>query len=117
MKKLPKFLHLANTKAAEGREFILHTGRPAWLAEVFKFDTEEQIIEFGKEITEKAYEPGAPALIASRSRKPWNGKHYFFLIIALYENYENTQTEADRVARIARRMADWYLFNVLNQKS
>ena len=115
MKKLPKFLHLANTKASEGREFILHTGRPAWLAEVFKFDTEEQILEFGKAITEKAYESDAPTLVASRSRKPWNGKHYFFLVIALYDNFENTQAEADRVARTARRMSDWYMYNVLNK--
>ncbi|MBV5334195.1 MAG: hypothetical protein JZU49_00125 [Sulfuricurvum sp.] len=115
MKNLPKFLHLANGRAAPGREFILHTSRPAWLAEVFQFDNEEQIIEFGRELTEKAYKPGAPTFIASRSRKPWNGKHYFFAVIALYENFDSSQTEADRVARIARRMADWYLFNVLKQ--
>ena len=111
MKNLPKFLHLANGRAAPGREFILHTGRPAWLAEVFQFDTEEEIIDFGKQIMGAE----SPALLASRSRKPWNGKHYFFLVLALYENFEATQAESDRVARIARRMADWYLFNVLKQ--
>lgn len=114
MKNVPKFLHLANNKAAEGREFILHTGRPAWLAEVFKFDTEAEIVKFGQDIMSS----DLTNVIASRSRKPWNGKLYFFLVIdifnaKLYADFEATQAETDRVARIARRMSDWYLFNVL----
>ena len=114
MSKLPTFLHLANLKAAPGREFILHTGRPSFLAEVFKFETDEQIVQFGQHFMQLC-EAQKATCIASRSRKPWNGIHYFFAAVQVYENYENTQAEADRVTRIARRMADFYLYNVLNQ--
>ena len=112
MSEFPTFLHLANRKADPGREFILHTGSPAWLAEVHIFDSEEQIVEFGKQFMEQCELNKAPCL-GSRSRKQWNRKHYFFAVVALYGSFEATHAEADRIARITRRMADWYLYNVL----
>ena len=105
-------MHLANRKAAAGREFILHTNSPAWLSEVHVFDSEEQITEFGREFMQQSENNKVPCL-GSRSRKQWNNKYYFFAVVALYQQFEPTQSEADRVARITRRMADWYLYNVL----
>jgi hypothetical protein len=112
MEKTPTFLNFKNQKAAPGREFILHTGRPAFLAEVYGFTTEAEIIDFGKEFMQLCEKNKAPCF-GSRSRKPWNGKHYYFAVVAIYEGVEFTQAEADRLARICRRMADWYLYNVL----
>lgn len=115
MKNTPTFLNFANERAAPGRAFVLHTRRPAFLSEVFIFNTEAEIIEFGKATMGKADQPGALPVIASRSRKPWNGKHYFFLCVAIFESFEYTQKEIDRLARITRRLSDWYLYNVLNK--
>ena len=115
MKKTPTFLNLTNKKAAPDREFILHTGHPAFLAEVISFETEAETVEFGKNFMDLCEQNKAPCL-GSRSRKPWNGKHFFFAAIAIYEGIEVTEKEADRLARITRRMADWYLYNVLGAK-
>jgi hypothetical protein len=115
MKNIPTFLNFSNERAAPGRAFVLHTGRTAFLAEVYNFETENEVIEFGKEFMEQCKIAGAPCL-GSRSRKPWNGRHYFFAVIAIFEGFESTQKEADRLARLTRRMADWYLYNVLKSK-
>lgn len=114
MKSTPTFLNFSNERAAPGRAFILHTGRPAFLAEVYIFETETEIIEFGKSFFETCEAAAAPCL-GSRSRKPWNGKHYYFAVIAIFEGFEKTQKEADRLSRLTRRMADWYLYNVLKK--
>lgn len=113
MNKPPKFLSLNNEAAAPGRKFILHTGSPAFLAEVFSFDTEQETIDYGNQFMALCEKQGAPCL-GSKSRKPWNGKHYFFAVISIYEGFTYDQKTADRLARITRRMADWYMYNVLN---
>lgn len=114
MKEPPTFLALQNERAATGRRFILHTKRPAYLAEVYEFTSEEDCEKFGLDFFEACEKVGAPCL-GSVSRKPWNGKHFYFAVISIYEGIEPTQKEADRLARITRRMADWYLYNILNE--
>lgn len=112
MKKTPAFLNFRNEKAAPGREFILSTRKPAFLAEVYSFNSEAEVVEFGQQFMQLCEDARAPC-IGSRSRKPWKGKHYFFAAIEIYEPVEFTQPVVDKLAKVARRMADWYLYNIL----
>lgn len=115
MSNSPTFLLATNKEAAPDVDYILHTGRPAFLAQVYKFDSEEQRAEFGANYMAQCEAAGVPCL-GSQSRKPWNNAHYFFAVISIFEGIEPTEKQANKLARLTRRMADWYLYNVLQNK-
>lgn len=111
---LPKFLNFKNEKAAPGVELILHLGKPSFLAEVNSFNNENELKQYGEQVL-AACEAAKFPFVGSTSRKPWNGKYYYFYVVRFFEVLAPGQKETDKLARVARRMADWYLYNVLNK--
>lgn len=107
--KPPRFLHMQSRGVSLTREFVVHTRYPAWLAEVFKFDTQPEAIAFEGECIQNEINIGG--------RTYHDGKTYVLAVIAEFEQYQGTtQKDANKLARIARRMADWYLYVVLKNE-
>lgn len=107
--KPPRFLHMQNRGVSLTREFVVHTRYPAWLAEVFKFSTQAEAIAFEGECIENG------ATIGGRTYH--DGKTYVLVVTNEFEKYQGTtQKDADKLARLARRMADWYLYVVLKNE-
>ena len=102
----PKFYHCTNKQAAPGKDFMLFAGEPAFFCEVIESDNLPEALE-----TEAAYQARAEAanMPAIGSRTFHKGKYYSLLAIAVFEPVQN----ADHIARVARKMADWYLYNIL----
>jgi len=96
--KLPKFLIAENPMAKSHREFVLHTQQPRMLIEVFDITgfTQKEEIEL-----KKKFNVGGTTEV--------NGL-YFLLTPAIY--FENittpTQNDADSLAGLMRRAADWW---------
>lgn len=111
--KLSKFLLCENPTLNEqhdGRSFILHTRFPMLLAEVldFEFTNDSERIDFEKKIFE-----GFPELAwRSYSRLDYGEETFFFRCIWVDGHSEfgmlAAQQQADEMAGIMRRMADWY---------
>lgn len=103
MSKISKFLICENPLVDDERVFILHTRQPMILAEVVHFeginDSERMDIERKIETPRWARLDYPPETI------------YFFMI-KLYPDEKflkmNTQEQADTIAGLMRRMADWY---------
>jgi len=114
----PRFLYVSNMLAAPGREFVVFTGHPSWIAEVFPFDTVEDAIIFEGEFMLLQDEKGITPVGA---RTTWHNKHYVLAVLNIFTPLpqatgEALQKSADNLARTARRMADWYRYNILKSK-
>jgi hypothetical protein len=99
MNKLPKFLFCENPIAdkSDGRQFILHARRPVILAEVFHFNEAQE--------SESMECKRAFNLCATLDYPP----EYIVLGAVWTEPIViKNQEEANRLAGIMRRMADWY---------
>lgn len=93
MDKLPKFVIAKNPMIEGNRIFIIHMREPAIHAEVFHFNIDN--------------EPGqmeAKARYAAGSSTEVNNE--YIVIGAVY--IAPTDLNADKLAGIMRRMADWY---------
>lgn len=99
--KMSKFLICENpmTAGQDGRLFILHTGDPSILAEVHHFEdiTDEQRMNIERQMS-------------IGSRLDYVPETIFFspIWICKAEQISNLQDQADNLAGIMRRMADWY---------
>lgn len=108
MTKLPRFLKVTNPLAAPGREFIVHTRAPAWLAEVHTFNNLPDALEAETSFQADADAKELPALGCRTTT--FEGEIAVIFVIKLFETFEKSQKETDRIARILRRMADWYRY-------
>lgn len=101
----PKYFFCTNP-AAPGKHYMLFAGQPAFFCEVIKTNSIVDALEI-----ETAYQARAEAanMPAIGSRTQHNGQYYSILAIAVFEPVTN----ADKTARVARKMADWYLYNIL----
>jgi len=102
----PKFYHCTNQPAAPGKDFMLFAGQPAFFCQVVKTNSLPEALEIETAHQARCDEANAPYI---GSRTTHNGKYYSLLAIAIFE----PATNADKIARIARKMADWYLYNIL----
>ncbi len=102
----PKFYHATNQAAAPGKEFMLFAGSPAFFCEVVKSKTLKKALEIETAHQVRCDEANAPCI---GSRTSYKNEFYSLLAIAIFEQSQNVY----KVARIARKMADWYLFNIL----
>lgn len=84
----------------DGRSFILHSQNPIIIAEIFVYEnlSESQILD--KQIN-----------IPVGSKLNYGIETFFFVPIYIQDGWEvnnNAQFIADELAKIFRRMADWY---------
>ena len=102
---IPEYLFCENPVYDENndrREFIVYTGDPFILAEIYPF---ENIGE--KDILEKMRQ------MPTGARLDYNGiETFFFVPVKMIESKEfaklSDQKQSDRIASIMRKMADWY---------
>lgn len=113
MSKTPRFLLATNTKATD-THYILHAGKQPFLAQVYKFDTEEERATFHAQRMEECEASGFPFL-GGQTRHAEKGYYYYFSVIEIYGPVPGTQDAADKVAKKMTRMSDWYVFNVLDK--
>ena len=94
--KTPKFLLCENPIAdkSDGRSFIIHTREPRILAEIFAF--EEPLNECLLNSVKSNIRIGATLEYGSE----------YFIFSAIF--VEKIEMDADKLAGIMRRMADWY---------
>jgi hypothetical protein len=84
----------------DGRSFILHSQNPIIIAEIFSFKnlTENEILKYQSEIP-------------IGSKLNYGIETFFFVPIYIQDGWKiknNAQFIADELAKIFRRMADWY---------
>jgi hypothetical protein len=101
--KISKFL-LCENPLTESGDFILHTRTPRFLMQVIDCESAEHQKEIGKELFIEGEKHGF--MVASQT----NIYDYYFVLVAIhiYDDIKNTQENADELAKIARRAADWY---------
>lgn len=103
--KLPKFLLCQNPIAEKsvGRIFILHTREPVLLAEVFRFDSEDEIKQME---CKKLYTVGA-----SLDFPP-----DYFVFGAVWIEKILSEKDSEGLPGLMRRMADWYEAYLISTK-
>lgn len=99
MAKYPKFLECVNPNGDPGDLYILHTRHPRFLAQLLISNDEKEIMEF-----QRHFNIGG--------RTDYKGMSALVGVIDFWDNpykEENTpQKQADNIARLMRRCADWY---------
>ena len=90
-----------------GRNFIYYSGKPRLIVEVLAFDDEASMLE-----ASKSYSSLNPFLGSSTM---WLDKYYLLIVIEFPDGHPGlySQSDANRMARVMRRLADWYRYVVL----
>jgi hypothetical protein len=99
MAKYPKFLECVNPNGSPDDLYILHTQSPRFIAKLLISDDEGEIMDFQRHFT-----------VGGKT----DYKH-LSAVIGVIEFWDNpykpdlsTQEQADRLAKLLRRCADWY---------
>lgn len=102
MKQEPKHLYARDSKS--GRKFVIKTRNPAFIGEIHEFD---------KEIDSMAMEVSIQ--IGGKVRH--EGRYYIFKLIRFFDDVEMaTQEDADNIARLMRRAAEWYVYAIVKKE-
>lgn len=102
MKKEPKHLYARDLKT--GRKFVIKTRNPAFIGEIHEFDNEAAGM---------AVEPN----IKFGGKVEYQGRYYIFRLIRFFDSVPaNTQEDADNVARLMRRAAEWYVYAIVKKE-
>lgn len=104
---IPKKLHFH----ISGREFVFFNGTPKMIIEVMSFDDQSSLL-----YAIDAYKNNTMFFGSSTE---WDGKYYLLVAIEFPDGPPqlDTQTKAYKMARVMRRLADWYRYTVLASKS
>lgn len=106
----PHYIHALRN--AEGREFITMLNPPC-ICEVFEFSNEPAALEFEAAYTSDRDRSNLPAL-GARTRHA--GRVYVIAAIQVFQTITAAdQAEPDRIAARFRRVAFWYLENILRK--
>lgn len=110
LQKPPHYIHAPRN--AEGREFITMLNPPC-ICEVFSFENEPAALEFETSYAAECDRTNRPAL---GGRTWYAGRVYVIAAIQVFQPITAAdQAEADRIAARFRRVAFWYLENILKK--
>lgn len=108
----PKKLHFKNGQ----RNYIRYDGKPKMVIEVFSFTSMDLLKEASVKTSHELSRFGMPFL---GSVTEWNGIFHLLVATQFIDQAPEltTQHEADKMARIMRKIADWYRYTVLNAQA
>lgn len=106
--KPPKIIHIQNGP----RNFIRFDGKPRMIIEVWKFSHPDDLLAAVEKTQNDLALMEMPYVGAATE---WNGMQHLLVATQFPDGIPTaaTQKEADELARIMRRLADWYRYQVL----
>ncbi|MFZ4463079.1 MAG: hypothetical protein ACOYN5_04490 [Bacteroidales bacterium] len=97
------------------RSFIDYNGKPSMLIEVFEFNNQDDAMSCTDKKTVELESQGIPVYM---SLTTWNSMIYLLIAIEIHEDIQAAnQKHADKMARVMRKLADWYRYTVLLAQS
>jgi hypothetical protein len=97
------------------RSFIEYNGKPRMIIEVFEIDTSDDIITV---MAEKGNEMKLQNLPYFGAATSWNGKYYLLVSTSILDALPpSTKQYTDHMARVMRRLADWYRYTILKAQA
>jgi hypothetical protein len=102
MRQEPKHLYASDPKS--GRKFVIKTRNPAFIGEIHEFDNEAASM-----VVEPSIKIGGKAEHQDR--------YYVFRLIRFFDDVEmTTQNDANHIARLMRRAAEWYVYAIVKKE-
>jgi hypothetical protein len=98
-----------------GKDFIRYEGKPRMIIRIQSFETDRLMMLSADAILKDLQLNGFP-FIASTTF--WNGSYHLLYVLQFTDGLPpSNEGDATRLAKIMRRLADWYRFTVLMAQS
>lgn len=101
--KTPKFTIAINDMVENSGQFIVHMRDPVFFAEIYEHESKEEQSEFHNQLIE-FQEKNNISLLVGRDRDFFQP----FSLVCTVSTQEMVDMNHDNLAKIMRRMADWY---------
>ena len=100
--KTPKFVIAMNEMVKDSGQYIIHMRNPLFFAEIFEHENKNEQSDFHNQLIQFQKENNVSIAVG-------RDKNFYqpFTLVAINPP-ATTQEEADNIAKIMRRMADWY---------